>query len=44
MVRNVARGRRTETAAVPEWVPPQLTQLLDAAPESDSRNEPAGVA
>jgi hypothetical protein len=25
--------RRPHPAALPEWVPPQLTQLVDAAPE-----------
>jgi DNA ligase D-like protein (predicted ligase) len=31
MARPVAR--RPHAAALPEWVPPQLTQLVDAAPE-----------
>jgi ATP dependent DNA ligase domain len=33
MARAVARSSRA--AALPQWVPPQLTQLLDAAPEGD---------
>jgi DNA ligase D-like protein (predicted ligase) len=33
MARPVAR--RPSPAALPEWVPPQLTQLVDAAPEGD---------
>src|ERR1700756_5233598 len=28
-------GRRNAAAALPEWIPPQLTQLVDAAPEGD---------
>ncbi len=35
MARTVARQRRNEPATLPEWVPPQLTQLVDAAPEKD---------
>jgi bifunctional non-homologous end joining protein LigD len=35
MARSVAPGRRTETAAVPQWVRPQLTELVDAAPEGN---------
>jgi ATP-dependent DNA ligase len=34
MARPVAGGRRA-AAALPEWIPPQLTQLVDAAPEGD---------
>src|ERR1700747_2240478 len=34
MVRGVAR-RQTDSAALPAWVAPQLTQLVDAAPEGD---------
>ena len=34
MARAVA-GRRSAAAALPEWIPPQLTQLVDAAPEGD---------
>src|SRR6202051_2168761 len=33
MARPVAR--RSATAALPEWIPPQLTQLVEAAPEGD---------
>src|SRR5712672_1097386 len=33
MARPVARSSRA--AALPQWVPPQLTQLVDAAPEGD---------
>src|ERR1700719_928366 len=33
MARPVAR--RPRPAALPEWTPPQLTQLVDAAPEGD---------
>jgi hypothetical protein len=35
MARSVARQRRTDAVALPEWVRPQLTQLVDAAPEGD---------
>jgi bifunctional non-homologous end joining protein LigD len=35
MARSVARRRRTDAAAFPEWVAPQLTQLVDAAPDGD---------
>jgi hypothetical protein len=35
MARSVARRRRTEAAALPEWIAPQLTQLVDAAPDGD---------
>src|ERR1700739_2468945 len=34
MARAVA-GRRNAAAALPEWIPPQLAQLVDAAPEGD---------
>ena len=33
MARPVARSSRA--AALPEWILPQLTQLVDAAPEGD---------
>jgi ATP-dependent DNA ligase len=33
MARPVARPSRA--AALPEWIAPQLTQLVDAAPEGD---------
>jgi hypothetical protein len=32
MARPVA-GRRTSAAAFPQWIRPQLTQLVDAAPD-----------
>jgi DNA ligase D-like protein (predicted ligase) len=35
MPRSVARRSRTHAAALPESVRPQLTQLVDAAPEGD---------
>jgi ATP-dependent DNA ligase len=35
MARNIARGHRTDVAALPDWIPPQLTQLVDAAPDGD---------
>ena len=35
MAHSVARRRRTYAAALPECVRPQLTQLVDAAPEGD---------
>jgi DNA ligase D-like protein (predicted ligase) len=34
MARPLARGR-SAAAALPEWIPPQLTQLVDAAPDGD---------
>jgi ATP-dependent DNA ligase len=34
MARAVA-GRRSDAAALPNWILPQLTQLVDAAPEGD---------
>src|SRR6202045_4443050 len=33
MARPVARPSRA--AALPKWIPPQLTQLVDAAPDGD---------
>ena len=35
MPRSVARRRRTDAAPLPQWVAPQLTQLVDAAPDGD---------
>ena len=35
MAHSVARRGRTHAAALPEWVRPQLTHLVDAAPEGD---------
>ena len=32
MARPIA-GRRSATAALPEWIQPQLTELVDEAPE-----------
>jgi DNA ligase D-like protein (predicted ligase) len=34
MARAIA-GRRSDAVALPEWILPQLTQLVDAAPEGD---------
>jgi hypothetical protein len=34
MPRSIAR-RRADGAALPEWILPQLTQLVDAAPDGD---------
>jgi ATP-dependent DNA ligase len=34
MARAIA-GCRRAPAPLPEWIPPQLTQLVDAAPEGD---------
>ena len=33
MARSVARG--SPTAGLPAWITPQLTQLVDAAPDGD---------
>src|SRR5271156_3389689 len=33
MARAVARSSRA--AALPQWIPPQLTQLVEAAPDGD---------
>jgi DNA ligase D-like protein (predicted ligase) len=35
MERTVARRRRSDAGALPGWIAPQLTQLVDAAPEGD---------
>src|SRR5689334_5927636 len=35
MARTVARRRRSDAAALPQWIAPQRTQLVDAAPEGD---------
>ena len=35
MARSVTRQGRTDAAALPEWVAPQLTQLVDVAPDGD---------
>jgi DNA ligase D-like protein (predicted ligase) len=36
MVRTIARRPRTDATALPQRVAPQLTQLVDAAPDGDS--------
>jgi hypothetical protein len=33
MPRSLVERRRTEATALPAWVKPQLTRLLDQAPE-----------
>jgi hypothetical protein len=33
MARTVAGRPRAEPAGLPEWIKPQLTQLVDKAPE-----------
>jgi bifunctional non-homologous end joining protein LigD len=35
MARSRARRRHSDATALPEWIPPQLTQLVDAAPDGD---------
>jgi ATP-dependent DNA ligase len=35
MARTVERRQRGEAAPLPQWVAPQLTQLVDAAPDGD---------
>jgi ATP-dependent DNA ligase len=35
MARGLARRRHAEAAALPQWVRPPLTQLVDAAPDGD---------
>jgi len=35
MARSVARQRRNDATALPEWIAPQLTQLVEAAPRGD---------
>ena len=35
MARTVARRRSGKAGALPGWIAPQLTQLVDAAPEGD---------
>ena len=35
MARTVERRRRTDAAVLPQWVSPQLTQLVEAAPDGD---------
>jgi bifunctional non-homologous end joining protein LigD len=35
MARTVARRRRSDPSPLPQWIAPQLTQLVDAAPDGD---------
>jgi ATP-dependent DNA ligase len=35
MPRTIAGRRRSEATALPLWIAPQLTQLVDAAPDGD---------
>jgi DNA ligase D-like protein (predicted ligase) len=35
MARTVTRRPRTDAAGLPQWIKPQLTQLVEAAPEGD---------
>jgi hypothetical protein len=35
MARPVARRSRADHAGLPDWIAPQLTQLVDAAPDGD---------
>src|SRR5262249_38126297 len=35
MPRSIAGRRRTDTAALPQWVAPQLTQLVETAPNGN---------
>jgi len=35
MARSVVRQQRNDAAALPEWIAPQLTQLVEAAPKGD---------
>jgi bifunctional non-homologous end joining protein LigD len=35
MMRPLARRPGAEIAALPQWIRPQLTRLVDAAPEGD---------
>src|ERR1700736_208788 len=36
MPHTVARRRRTDATALPQWIAPQLTQLVDTAPDGDA--------
>src|SRR5271166_1450491 len=36
MTRSLAGSRRAEATALPGWIKPQLTELVDAAPEGDT--------
>jgi ATP-dependent DNA ligase len=33
MTRSLAGGRRTEATTLPNWIKPQLTKLVDQAPD-----------
>jgi ATP-dependent DNA ligase len=35
MPRTIVCQRRNDAASLPHWVTPQLTQLVDAAPDGD---------
>src|ERR1700732_3154946 len=35
MARSIARWPGSDTAALPQWIRPQLTELVDATPEGD---------
>jgi bifunctional non-homologous end joining protein LigD len=35
MARTLVRRRQTEPPPLPQWIRPQLTELVDAAPEGD---------
>ena len=35
MARGLARPRRSKAAAFPQWIRPQLTRLVDVAPDGD---------
>jgi bifunctional non-homologous end joining protein LigD len=35
MARGVARRRRSDPSPLPQWIAPQLTQLVDGAPDGD---------
>src|SRR6516165_8492640 len=37
MAHGVARLPGSDAATLPEWIRPQLTQLVDVAPEGDDR-------
>ena len=35
MASSIARQARPDAAALPEWIAPQLTRLVDTAPDGD---------
>jgi ATP-dependent DNA ligase len=35
MARAIARRQHVDPPGLPEWITPQLTRLVDAAPEGD---------